>query len=266
MPIEPLSDPGFSSFGFVLGFAALAFGLVVLIGIKGAQRKRRVEEGRQAVAAAQGWSHTESGDEWVDRYPVPPFGLGYGRRAGNVVSGRYRGAPFASFDYSYSTGNRAPAGDSNAASSSTRHAVDVAVLTLGLPLPDLHLMPSGGLFGTRIVSGVAGSRVRLDDPAFNDAFTVVSADERLAFDVFGPATIRYLMGHRDLAFSIVEGDVVLSRQARGEDTVWGPGDPAVPMERSDAPFDQVLTVLAGIPEFVWADRGGLPVSLRGILR
>ena len=56
-----------------------------------------------AYAAGRGWRFEAEQPLLVDRFTGPPFGLGFGRRAYNVLYGSHDGRDLVSFDYEYKT-------------------------------------------------------------------------------------------------------------------------------------------------------------------
>ena len=54
-------------------------------------------------AALREWRFTPDGTGLESRFPGDPFGRGHGRRATNVIEGRYEGRAFLAFDYTYVT-------------------------------------------------------------------------------------------------------------------------------------------------------------------
>lgn len=259
---EPLDAA--TGFGPVIGFAVAAFLLVAAVGMWSYRHNQQRLSARTQAAVAAGYSVQDSAPELAHTWPVPPFGTGRRARVENVVSGTYRGAPFTCFEYSYETTDISTNSRGERTESSTRHPYEVAVLRLGMKLADVMVVPDS-VFGTFAAVGSGMQAVALDDPAFAATFDVFAVDPKLAYDLLAPATMHHLVNHPDTAFSITRGDIVFVRPGTSAQ-VWGPGDPTIPPQSSSAPFDIAFTVLAGVPQFVWDDRGGLPDTLRGALR
>lgn len=234
--------------------------LVAVVAYRLNEKKIRI---MQATAASHGWTWVGDADQWVDAWDVEPFGRGMGRRVENCVEGTYRGVPFLAFEYEFYTESTTTDSEGRRHTSRQTHHFDVAVLRLGANLPDLHLSPEGGF--ARLVDAMTGHDIDLEYDAFNRAFRLHCADRKFAFDVFHARTMEYVLGHRDVTVDLVGGDVVLSRDGGGFDPeIYGPGDENLPLTQGQAPFDVPLAILAGIPDFVWQDRGGRPVALAGL--
>jgi hypothetical protein len=255
------------SFGSI-GLVALILAVLVIGGFMGVlayRANQRRLAALQDFVAGNGWTWLGDDDRWVDVWPVAPFGEGRGRRVRECVAGEYRQVPFLSFTYEYYT--ESTTRDANGNTQTTRHwhRFDVAVLRIGAPIPDLHLSPEGVV--SRLLDGLTGRDIDLESDAFNRAFRLHCADRKFATDVFGPRTMEYVLSRHPVSFDFVRGDALMCRDHRRSSTpeVWGPGDPTRPVGEGTAPFDVMLTVLVGIPDFVWQDRGGKPgVLSRGM--
>lgn len=237
--------------GMVVLVALLALGAVALAFWAHQQEKKKTEA-MAATAAANGWRYLGDDDRWVDAWDCPPFQTGKGRSIHHLVEGTYRGAPFLAFEYTYYTESTTTDGQGHQQTRRTHHTFDVAVLRLGAHVPDLRLRPEGIL--ARLVDAVTGGDIDLESDAFNRAYRLHCGDRKFAFDTFHARTMEYLVSRPGTAFELVGGDALLARESQGYDPlIWGPGEP----------FDVVLTVLHGIPDFVWQDRGGRPAALAG---
>lgn len=257
LPGSGMPGPGL----FVGIFVVLAVGVLVA-GVLAAKRRREQLEQRAAWAAERGWRFESDAPSLVDAWAGEPFGRGLRRRAQGHVTGTYRGVPFSAFEYRYETESTST--DSEGRTSTTRHVhrFDVAVLRLGARLPDLELAPETAF--SRVVDAVTGRDIALEWERFNRSYRLTCADRKLAMDLFSPRTMEHLLTHGPVRLRITRGDALVWRPTRAETVVpWGPGDPAVPLESSSAPLDVALTLLRGVPDFVWQDRGGLPPALAG---
>lgn len=233
----------------------------VALAIWAYRQNQKKLEAMAATAAANGWTFAKEDNRWVDAWAVAPFGTGRGRRVANCVSGAYRGVPFLAFEYHYYTESTTTDAQGHTRTTRTNHRFDVAVLRLGAPVPDLSLSPEGAF--ARLVDAVTGKDIDLESDAFNRAFRLHCADRKFAFDTFHARTMEYLLARGRISFDFTGGDVVLSQRGRSsfDPAIWGPGDQRVPLAQGVAPLDVALTVLLGMPDFVWDDRGGRPATL-----
>lgn len=239
----------FATFGAFPVLVALVVAAGIAVAVVMYRLEKQRTEARVAEAAAHGWRYLGDDDRWVDGWSCRPFHEGKGRRARHVVEGSYRGTPFVSFEYTYYTETTTTDAQGRPQRKRTDHTFDVAVLRVGANVPDLSLQPEG--FVARMVDAVTGWDIDLESDAFNRAYRLHCADRKFAFDTFHARTMEHLVARPGTAFEIVSGDMVLARPSRRPSSAWGPGEP----------FDTVLTVLHGIPDFVWQDRGGRPRTL-----
>lgn len=259
-PLEQF-DPGGAGFGAVaLLFPVLVIGVVVVCVLVYRANQRRVAA-LQEFVARNGWTWLGDDNRWVDAWRVAPFGRGEGRRVRECVAGEYRQVPFLSFTYEYYTESTSRDANGNMQTTRDWHHFDVAVLRIGAPIPDLHLSPEGIM--SRIVDGFTRRDIDLESDAFNRAFRLRCADRKFAMDVFSARAMEYVLSRHPVSFDFTGGDALMWRDRRRSSApqVWGPGDPTVPVEQGTEPFDVMLTVLTGIPDFVWQDRGGKPAVL-----
>jgi len=217
--------------GVVLLFAAfLAFAVVVVVLSYLAAKKRREE--MQAFAASRGWRYEQEQPLLVDRFSGPPFGLGFGRRAYNVLYGSHDGRDLVSFDYEYKTQT------SNGKQTTTHvHRFSVLGLSMGIAMPPLTVDPEN--FLDRFVGRLTGSDIDLESEEFNRAFTVSCPDRKFASDVLHPQMMEFLLQHPQLGWRFERDSMLVI--ATGART---PGE-----------IDATLAVMDGItdrvPEFVW---------------
>jgi len=217
--------------GVVLIFAAfLAIAVVAVVFSYLAAKKRREE--LAAFAASRGWRYEVEQPLLVDRFGGPPFGLGFGRRAYNVLYGSHDGRDLVSFDYEYKTRT------SDGKQTTTHvHRFSVLGLSMGLVMPPMSVDPEN--FLDRFVGRLSGNDIDLESEEFNRAFTVSCPDRKFASDVLHPQMMEYLLQHRQLGWRF-ESDSML---------VIATG------ARTPAQIDATIAVMDGItdrvPEFVW---------------
>ncbi len=196
-----------------------------------------------AFAAAQGWSYVDEVPGFVNRWSGDPFGNGDHRRTSNAIRGLYDGLEMIAFEYSYQTHST----DSKGSRSTTTHRYSVVGLLTQTPLPGLGVSPEGGI--SRMFGRLFNTDIQLESEEFNRAFTVTSDDRKFASAVLHPRTMEALLAYRDVDWDLRDGDFVSVDSGNLEATSIG--------RRCEA----MLTVLRGIPDFVWADHGGRPATV-----
>ena len=186
-----------------------------------------------AYCASQGWRFSAVDlDDLVNRWAGPPFDTGRRRRVRNVVSAEVDGRPMVAFDYSYTVRQ----------GKSTR-TYEYAVVALGMPcpLPELHVAPEGVFSRLGTVLGMAD--IDLESEDFNRQFRVRCPNPKFAHDVLTARTMHALLAMGPVEFRFAGPDALCYE--------LGHLDPTGILERVHA----LRTVLAGIPSFVWRDRG-----------
>jgi hypothetical protein len=217
--------------GVVLLFAAfLAIAVLVVVLSYLAAKKRREE--LAAFAASRGWRYEAEQPLLLDRFTGPPFGLGFGRSAFNVLYGRHDGRDLVSFDYVYKTRT------SNGKQTTTHtHRFSVLGLSMGVFMPPLSVDPEN--FLDRFVGRLSGNDIDLESEDFNRTFTVSCPDRKFASDVLHPQMMEFLLQHRQLGFRFEQDSMLVV--ATGA--------------RTPEQIDATLAVMDGItdrvPEFVW---------------
>jgi len=217
--------------GVVLIFAAfLALAVVVVYLSYLAAKKRR--EAMATYAAGRGWRFEAEQPLLVDRFSGPPFGLGFGRRAYNVLYGSHDGRDLVSFDYEYKTQT------SNGKQTTTHvHRFSVLGLSMGMFMPALSVDPEN--FLDRFVGRLTGNDIDLESDDFNRAFTVGCPDRKFASDVLHPQMMEFLLEHRQVGWRFEQDSMLMIAQGR----------------RTPAQIDATIQVMDGItdrvPEFVW---------------
>jgi hypothetical protein len=213
-----------------IAVAFVAFGVGAAVYSFLAAKRRR--EAMAAYAASRGWTFTAAQPELVDRFVGPPFGLGFGRRASNVLFGSHDGRDLVSFDYEYKTQT------SNGKTTTTHvHRFSVLGLSMGVLLPPLSVDPEN--FLDRFVGRLTGNDIDLESEDFNRAFTVSSPDRKFASDVLHPRMMEFLLAHPHVGFRFDRDSMLVV--ATGQ--------------RTPAQIDATVVVMDAItdlvPEFVW---------------
>ncbi len=217
--------------GVVLIFAAfLALAVVVVYLSYLAAKKRR--EAMATYAAARGWRFEVEQPLLVDRFSGPPFGMGFGRRAYNVLYGTHEGRDLVSFDYEYKTQT------SNGKQTTTHvHRFSVLGLSMGVHMPPLSVDPEN--FLDRFVGRLTGNDIDLESEDFNRAFTVSCPDRKFASDVLHPQMMEFLLQHRQVGWRFEQDSMLMVAQG----------------QRTPAQIDATIQVMDDItdrvPEFVW---------------
>ena len=222
--------------GVVLIFAAfLAVAVAAVVFSYLAAKKRR--EAMVAYAAGRGWRFEAEQPLLVDRFTGPPFGLGFGRRAYNVLYGSHEGRDLVSFDYEYKTQT------TNGKQTTTQvHRFSVLGLSMGIHMPPLSVDPEN--FLDRFVGRLTGNDIDLESEEFNRSFTVSCPDRKFASDVLHPRMMELLLQHPDSAFRF-DRSWVLDVEAG-----------TVPLEGIEPRLRRVDAVVDQIPEFVWKEVRG----------
>jgi hypothetical protein len=216
---------------FVLLFAAflvLAVGAVVY-GYLAAKKRR---EQLLAFATSRGWSYVPEQPLLVDRFTGPPFGMGFGRRAYNVLFGKHDGRDLVSFDYEYKTQT-----SNGKQTTTTVHRFSVLGLSMGVIMPPLSVDPEN--FLDRFVGRLTGNDIDMESEDFNRAFTVSCPDRKFASDVLHPQMMEFLLQHRQLGWRFEQDSMLVIAQG----------------QRTPEQIDATIAVMDGItdrvPDFVW---------------
>ena len=220
--------------GVVFAFAALSLVAVAAVGavVYGflAAKKRREE--MLAFAVARGWTYAQDVPLLVDRFTGPPFGLGFGRRAYNVLFGHHDGRDLVSFDYEYKTTST-----NGKQTTTTVHGFSVLALSMGVVMPPLSVDPEN--FLDRFVGRLVGNDIDMESEEFNRAFAVSCPDRKFASDVLHPKMMELLLQHRQLGWRFEQDSMLVVSHG----------------QRSLQQIDATLAVMDAItdlvPEFVW---------------
>ena len=213
---------------FMALFLVVAVGAIVYSYL--AAKKRR--EQMLAFATSRGWTFVLDVPLLVDRFTGPPFGLGFGRRAYNVLFGKHDGRDLVSFDYEYKTQTT-----NGKQTTTTVHSFSVLGLSMGVGMPPLSVDPEN--FMDRFVGRLSGNDIDMESEDFNRSFTVSCPDRKFASDVLHPQMMEFLLAHRQLGWRFEQDSMLVIAQGK----------------RTPEQIDATLTVMDGItdrvPEFVW---------------
>jgi len=211
------------------GIAVIALVSAVLTAV--AAKRRRTAFTR--LAAERGWRYQATDTRDLPRrWSWEPFGQGSSRRASDVLHGEHAGYRFAAFHYRYVTGS----GDDR-----RTHLIGVIALRLPAALPRIEVSPEG-LIGS-IAPGLVRTDIDLESEDFNRRYRVSCADRKFAVDILTPRTVEALLSVRPFRWRI-DGSDLIAIDAATE-------SPAAVLDRVAV----LAGVAAGIPSFVWKDRG-----------
>lgn len=188
-------------------------------------------------ATANNWQFTVADDGWTGRWNGPPFDEGDHRQVRNVISGAWKSTKFASFDYSYQTHSS----NGRGGRTTTTHRFTVVALALPAGLPRLQVTPES-MF-SRIGHAFGMDDIDLESEDFNRAFRVTCPDPKFASDALSPRTMQLLLSRSHLSWRIEVTDLVCW---------WNGEQTAVAVTEA---LSTMCDVVAGIPSFVWHDRG-----------
>jgi hypothetical protein len=216
-------------------FAAVIVVVIVLAACAAAvsyvmTQRRRKEFA--AWAAQHGWSYAIEDDRYSDMPWGPPFGIGFGRSARDVLTATVDGHPAVCFTYLYKTRS------SNGKTTTTQsHWFSIYSIRMPKPLPELEVGREGIL--SSIARAIGVHDIEFESEQFNREFKVKADDRKFAYDVVNPQMMQFLMSTGAPGFTTRGADLVLVQ--------GGKMDLA-----SVLPTVGYLTgVLAHIPNFVW---------------
>ena len=232
-----MSDSGLLLLRLVPLLGVVALVAVAVVGVRRYRADRDRRLGLFAFATQHGWDYRGIDDTGLAmRWSVRPFGIGYDRRAAQVVSGATGGRSFVAFDYTYTAD--LPRTDGTPDKVTVRHRI--TVLPLPGPLPAMEITREDAL--SRVRSALVDD-LDLESDAFNRRFRVQCADRKVATDVLHPRTMEALL-RIDRPGSICVAGADLLAVDKGPHT-------ASTVLRDLA----ALTAVAdGIPGFVWGPR------------
>ncbi len=228
-----------------MGFEVFALIAAIFLAIAGlvAYYNYKREQALIAFAKTQGWTYVDEAPEFAERWQGDPFGKGDHRRTENAMLGTYQGFDLAALEYSYQTHST----DAKGNRTTSTHRYSVVALLVRTGLPGLGITPENGV--SRLFGRLFNTDIQLESEEFNRAFTVTSEDRKFASAALHPRTMEALLAYRDVDWDIRSGDFVSIDS--------GTLDPTSISHRCDA----MLTVLRGLPDFVWSDHGGRPAAL-----
>ena len=218
---------GFGAFCFLIPVVAVV--LIVLALVRTSRVNKQRLSDLATYAAYREWRFTPDGTGLESRFQGDPFGRGSGRRATNVIEGRYDGRPFLAFDYAYTTSS----GDD-----STRHQCSVLTMHLGCTTPMLQVSPQGSV--GRFFSRLFGNDFLVGDLAFDDAYRVRTDAPQFAIDVLHPGMTAMLAAYQDRGWRFQGDSMLMFRVGRH-----------TPQE-IDAVLASMKAIIDQVPPSVWS--------------
>lgn len=166
-------------------FIALAVAVAVVSHLR--EKRRRLEF--QQLAAAQGWTYTETdGHDRPQRFvDWEPFGVGDDRRAENCLAGEVDGIPFDAFGYRYTTYTRDSKGNRQA------HVHHFGILAARMPLQAPDLRVSRETLGKKVFDALGGSDIDFESDEFSRRFWVKCAERKFAYDCIDARMMEWLL-------------------------------------------------------------------------
>lgn len=222
-----------------LGTVAVIFGGLAVLGVWLYKTARRNRQRRLAwlwtFASSHGWSFTESEPGLVGLSSRAPFGLGHSRSATDVIRGAIDGVAFASFTYTYRTG------DSSDNTELTHTAMVTCIRTP--PSPNMLLVtPEGALFGLLDAMGLGDLKLESED--FNRRFQVRTNNDRFAYDILNPTTMHRMLTDRRF--------VLPMRFDNSNLFTWRWA--ALQPEWVEPHVRYLIEILRAVPEYAWERR------------
>jgi hypothetical protein len=208
----------------ILAVVSIPVVALIALALNFAARRRDFLKARAYGAAQLGW-YPAPPNPWLVEVAARLFQRG---RAGEMVTGGFRGRGVYVLDYSYTTGQ--------GQTTSTNHGHLVA-LSLPVALPPLTLDAVSKL--ARLTS----RDLELESKAFNDAFRITCADNRYASAVLHPRMMEWMLVNPGLRWQLA-GNTLVS---------WGAGLWALPDVL--ARLEAMNGVIDRIPPFVFRDYG-----------
>jgi hypothetical protein len=219
------------------GILVIFVAVVLAIAIWQYQLNKKRRERLQQFALANRWSFVARDDSQCMRWQRPPFNEGFDRRALNVMTGHFRNHDMLAFDYTYKTRSTDGKGNSN----TQTHHWRVCALALPTWLPYVEVGPENAL--TRLGNVMGVHDIELESEDFNRRFRVHANDPKAAYDVLSPRMLERLLALPPIHWRI-DGNTILS---------WATG--ANDVTDLPARLSTLVTVVDGIPDFVWHDNG-----------
>ncbi|WP_426564752.1 hypothetical protein ACPPVT_01385 [Angustibacter sp. McL0619] len=224
---------------------ALLIGGFVLVLVLGIKRENARQRSLKAFAQAGGWTSPMRDDRWLAVFAGSPFGHGSDRHADDVCDRLVGEQRQVAFTYRFATYETVTTTDANGNTSTTQQRRDHAFKVLGAQLPRplgrVEIRRQG--IGDRIVRAFGGQDIEIEHADFNRRYRVTADEAKLAVDLLNPRTVQRLLAHPDASLRLADGWAVVTRPGQLESAFVDEG------------LRLVADLLAGVPRFVWLDRG-----------
>ncbi|MCA1727597.1 MAG: hypothetical protein LC722_08110 [Actinobacteria bacterium] len=177
--------------------ALLFIGFVLLIVLVGYLSWRAKVKRRQALgvfARQYGLEYSPEDPFGLLDYAFNLFTKGEGQGIENVVWGEWQGCSVREADYWYYTEST----DSNGHKSRSYHHYSVAIIDVGLDLPEISVAPEGVF--SRLADHVGLRDIDFESEEFNLRFNVRAPDREYAFKIVDARMMRFLLTTQGMAY------------------------------------------------------------------
>ncbi|MDR2620733.1 MAG: DUF3137 domain-containing protein [Propionibacteriaceae bacterium] len=226
--------------GFPFLFLTFILIVTVVVAVFVYQWGQKRRQALLALAAANGWTYTESNYSLTRRWQGAPFGHS-DDDATEIFEGYFgeNRLPFVAFTYSYTETTH----DSKGHPSSTTYYYEVCVVRMPRALPYLSITREGLL--TKVARFFGGQDIEFESDDFNRAYHVKSADPRCAYGIIHPQLMEWLLGPgRALTPWRIMGTDLISYESGRIDIARFPNK-----------LHAMTTLIGQIPRHVWDDFG-----------
>lgn len=158
---------------------------------------------------------------------------GMDRYAYNLLQGEHQGREIAIFDHHHTTSD---------GKHTHHHHRSMVLVRLAVDLGRIEMRPEH--IGDKLASTFGFDDIDFESAEFSDRYHIKADDKKLAYAVFHPRMIEYLMQRRDIKLATA-GDLLLARRA----------DKELNPRELESLLDDALGFLERLPRFVRKDRG-----------
>jgi len=179
--------------------AAIFIGVIVLVIVIAVRRDRKRRLGWQELAGRLGYAYVQEDQDLPGKFPFQLFSCGTRQTAHNVLAGEKKGVSIILADFEFST----PAGDRSHKETQTVCVVSVTGLNLPsmIVVREAHLEGAAGRLGSLLNSALGGTGPEDidfdDDPAFSEAFILLSPDQAQARQAFNTSVRWFFVKNQD---------------------------------------------------------------------